>query len=64
MTTYTTVQFSIPVGHEDHIKKLVLDAIEGILSYEILKPTLAKQTELANEIENAKTIQPVIKPTK
>ena len=58
MITYTTVQFSIPVGYEDHIKKLVLDAIEGILSYEINKPTLAKQTELSNEILNSKIIQP------
>lgn len=55
---YTTITLKVPVGHEDHIKKLVLDAIEGILSYEINKPTLAKQTELATEITNSKTIQP------
>ena len=56
--TYTTITMKVPVGHEDQIKKLVLDAIEGILSYEILKPTTAKQTELATEIANSKTIQP------
>ena len=56
--TYTEITLKVPVGHEDQIKKLVLEKIEGILSYEILKPTLAKQTELATEIANSKTIQP------
>lgn len=53
---YTEITFKVPSGYEEHITKLVLEKIQSILSFEILKPTSAKQAELETEIANSKLI--------
>jgi plasmid maintenance system antidote protein VapI len=57
---YTTITMKVPLGYEDQIRKLVLEKVGGILSYEITKPTSTKQAELAAEIDNSKAINGVL----
>lgn len=35
---YTILQLQVPEGYEDQIKQLVMNRIEGILSYQMLSP--------------------------
>ena len=57
---YTQITLSVPEGYEDQIRKLVMDRIEGIISYEINKPTPEKDALVATELNVVQTKQAVI----
>lgn len=57
---YVNLTLSVPQGYEDQIKQLVASRIEGIVSYEINKPTPEKEALVATELNVVQTKQAVL----
>lgn len=55
MITYTKVEIMCPAGYEDQIKQLVMNRIEGILSYEMLSPKQADTDAFNAEMVSVST---------
>lgn len=58
---YEIFTIKIPKGYKDQIEKVVMMKIDSILSQSLLAPTTLQKTDYSTKIQEAYTINKIIK---